>query len=888
MKKLITITLTLLTLATQAQDCTLNEKVQTARKHMNEGDEGLTCANAAKFYTKLCQYKTEALNEAQSFRLKKELIAIKKAYNAYGVFCKDIGRINDVIPDRPGLNSRGDEKTSTDNIILEALSSSLEGNYSTGESSGENCNTAAGNKFGNHSFSNSGAENAANQYEAYRCHCINGTAQRQFDGATFSVNQLKNLRENYYSIKSSGDPSLSPLPTKCADSPIGERSTTTIAASNFNKTPKNLKESFIKAFNPQGYGYYQYGMSIVNRGKAIAEQIATRADHYSSIINNSDPAKVVEEFESKMTRLDDMENQLENEQSNLIVSQLEELGNQISANDYQGIQSNVFGSLSALAEMGDAKAELKKRKAKLEKERRQKYQQAYLAKYKATEPLILEFKKRAAYADNKVDEKYYLDNIDHLLAAITNTESTPPSTTSTGNSIENKFINEDVQWTNKAKYKFSKYIYETTLSGLNTFVIIDGNTISTTAASKFIPEAYLEAAISYASKAVSKNPTAKNYMLLAELYTFKKDFTALIMYQTAQKIDSSYVENYSTQLKEELSIATDMVANALKHSDNPEYNSDQLISSIKIGNKVALEMHQTKLKQIQNNAVDQIKNAIRLNNESAINALLDLNLDQSITIGNKDILTYAVSIDQADAVQLILNKYIDELSDEEKNTKLKKTIMLAITHDSAIVLSRFMELGVSMDFALNNYTPISLAKELNSENALKVLKGKNIDDEVTQSKLPVTEQQRQEALGYLEKLTEERAKGKNENELNEEALEYAKNYFLRYSGMPTSQLLALNTGSKDIGEIRTNNGGTLLHLAVNLTVQNKLNFCRTLVTTLLKNEVDFTVKDNDGKTAYDLLLEHEKALKEIAIKTHNKRKGSVKYCWKDRISDIKP
>ena len=299
-------------------------------------------------------------------------------------------------------------------------------------------------------------------------------------------------------------------------------------------------------------------------------------------------------------------------------------------------------------------------------------------------------------------------------------------------------------------------------------------------------------------------------------------------------------------------------------------------------------MHQTKLKQIQNNAVDQIKNAIRLNNESAINALLDLNLDQSITIGNKDILTYAVSIDQADVVQLILNKYIDELSDKEKSTKLKKTIMLAITHDSAIVLSRFMELGVSMDFALNNYTPLSLAKELNAENALEVLKGKNIDDEVTQSKLPVTEQQKQEALGYLEKVTEERAKGKTENELNEEALEYAKSYFLRYSGMPTSQLLALNTGSKDIGKIRTKNGGTLLHLAVNLTLQNKLYFCRTLVTTLLKNEVDFTVKDNDGKTAYDLLLEHEKELKKIAIKTHNIRKGAVKYCWKDRIGDIKP
>lgn len=205
--------------STAAQDCTQDSRVTKAKQNMSASDSGLTCSNVAEFYAKLCQCETKPLTKAEASNLKKQLEAIKTSYNDYGVYCKDFGKITDYVPD---CLVQSNQQGSGDDDLLKALTSLADnGNASSAVSGSADCNFAARDKFGSTSFSNSGAEHAANQYEGYRCHCINGTAQKQFDGSAFSVNQLKNLRQNYYNVKGPSDPGLSPLPSKCADSPRG-------------------------------------------------------------------------------------------------------------------------------------------------------------------------------------------------------------------------------------------------------------------------------------------------------------------------------------------------------------------------------------------------------------------------------------------------------------------------------------------------------------------------------------------------------------------------------------------------------------------------------------------------------------------------------------------
>ncbi|NGZ90200.1 hypothetical protein [Psychroflexus maritimus] len=218
-------------------DCYNEGKAKIAKENMDEGDDGLTCANAAKFYVMLCQYKTEPLYEEQGVRLKKQLKAIKKAYNDYGVYCKDIGKIRDLIPESPTITVVDDsEEATSDEVLLEAVQLFLGGQNrgnSGSQASGRtatNCISAGERKFGNQSenrtFSSNSAGSRAFQYEIFICHCEQGTYNDKYTESEY-LEMLRDARQGYYNYyKQAGDPDLSPVPSSCGQKGGGGRSGT--------------------------------------------------------------------------------------------------------------------------------------------------------------------------------------------------------------------------------------------------------------------------------------------------------------------------------------------------------------------------------------------------------------------------------------------------------------------------------------------------------------------------------------------------------------------------------------------------------------------------------------------------------------------------------------
>ena len=654
----------------QAQtDCYNEGKAKIAKDNMDEGDDGLTCANAGKFYTKLCLYKTEPLTVEQGNTLKKELQVIKKAYNDYGVYCKDIGRIDEVIPDKPTITLVDEEETTTEDILVEATINALGGSINSSGGSSGNCNTAGRNKFSNTSFSSSGAESAANQYEGYRCHCINGTAQRQFDGSEFSVNQLKNLRQNYYTIKSSSDPNLSPLPSKCADSPRSEisKENKSTVAQYYNRTPRNLQESFIQEFNPQGYAYYKYSKGIAEQGKRITEGLLNQLNNYSKLIESSNPEVLLADFNQKMTNIENLEQSYMQESFNFGQQRGAELVNQINSGDHLGALTNAVNTISTFANMNKADRAIAEKKEKLRKQQIQQMSNVYWKAIEANDEMIDNYMKRAAYAEDIRDEEYNLSFVENLECYAKKMDANW-STTSTSwlnntcakptkpdaSIIQNLLTDRDVQMKDIAQRKLK--LYERTTESV-----------------------FLDAAISYAAAAVNINPTAQNFYYLGQLYRRNSMMLAYANLLAAKETDSSFFDDSKNEI----------------------------------------------LNLVKKAAKKEVASAIQENNVDYIKSFLTVGLDRTILLNNRDLLTEVIRIDNPDAVQVILNEYIKDLSPEKRSEKIKKAIMLCAAQNSIKTLKRFQELKINTDFQLNGYKPVQIAAKANAVDAYSLLSGNN-------------------------------------------------------------------------------------------------------------------------------------------------------------------
>ena len=83
----------------------------------------------------------------------------------------------------------------------------------------------------------------------------------------------------------------------------------------------------MEEFDPQGYAYYRYGDGIFSQGKQIAQSIAGQLDNFRQLTATDDPKELIADFKNKMNNIDLLQQELDQQATDLFYSQADQLGN---------------------------------------------------------------------------------------------------------------------------------------------------------------------------------------------------------------------------------------------------------------------------------------------------------------------------------------------------------------------------------------------------------------------------------------------------------------------------------------------------------------------------------------------------------------------------------
>lgn len=418
-------------------------------------------------------------------------------------------------------------------------------------------------------------------------------------------------------------------------------------------SPDQLKDDFIRTYNPDGYNGYRDGLELRDQGLSLVASLKNGLNQNIGLTESLDPAAILHDFNSQIQNIESLEANFKKSTNSYDFNAGQSIGNSFNSGDFEQGMGEVFGFLGGLEGRNQAKRQAAAQKESLRRERDTKMTNAYWKAQDYNSQTILEYAKAAAFAESVAEEKYfysYVTNLECFSKSMAENFSTTNSYWLTNNcaepiknefsGIENTFVAKDVQYLNIAKRKYKRF-EETGY------------------------EPFRDAAIAFTAAVVDADPSAKLFAKIGDYYVGKSTTLALINYLTAQTYDKNFFSGEGIQ----------------------------------------------KLNLIKKDSEEEIREAIETDNKEFLNAFLDSNLDKTISIEGKSILNYAIELDQPDAVQIILNKYTKNKTQDEKLDKLRKTVMMAAIYDSPDIIQRVDELGIPIDFKMNGYRPIDVAEK---------------------------------------------------------------------------------------------------------------------------------------------------------------------------------
>lgn len=182
---------------------------------------------------------------------------------------------------------------------------------------------------------------------------------------------------------------------------------------------------------------------------------------------------------------------------------------------------------------------------------------------------------------------------------------------------------------------------------------------------------FREAAISFAAKALSLNPSGENYLRMADFYSEENSVIALSYLLEAQKNGADDAALYE-KLKAEVS--------------------------------------------------NDIKIAVRASDSEVLTSFVSSGLDTEVLVEGKNVLGYAIAEDNPDAVQILLNAYVGVIDESRREEFIQETVLEIARQNSRDSFSRIMELGVDLNFTLNGESPQSVAESNESTEILQLLR----------------------------------------------------------------------------------------------------------------------------------------------------------------------
>lgn len=426
---------------------------------------------------------------------------------------------------------------------------------------------------------------------------------------------------------------------------------------------EQLKDDFIRTYNPDGYDGYHSALDVRDQGLSLVSSLKNGLNQNQGLTESFNPSVILNDFNLQIQNIESLEANFNKETNSYDFNAGQSIGNSFSSGNFEQGMNEVFGYLGGLEGRNQARREVAENKASLRRERDSKMKSAYWKAQDYNNQTILEYVKAAAFAENLAEEKHFYSYVINLQCFSKSMES-KFSTTNTYwlnnkcpkpiknefSGIENNFVTKEVQYLNIAKRKYKRF-NETGY------------------------EDFRDAAIAYTAAVIDAKPSAKLFVKLGDYYVGKSNVLALTNYLAAQSYDKEILKGETLQ----------------------------------------------NFELVKTQTTEDIKVAIETNNKIFLNTFLSSNLDKTVSINGKSILNYAIKLDQPDAVQIILNKYIKDKSQAIVQNKLQKTIMMCAVYDASKTIQRFIDLGFPADFEMKGFNPIDVAAKYLCKNAYTIL-----------------------------------------------------------------------------------------------------------------------------------------------------------------------
>ncbi|ADY28785.1 hypothetical protein Celly_0954 [Cellulophaga lytica DSM 7489] len=493
----------------------------------------------------------------------------------------------------------------------------------------------------------------------YRCECENGgnlsdtDLQRLVDHLNMIKGQISSKYSSYGSVPST---SISDCKKKTKNG--------SNASSKLNNNSNSKSSTQIEMENR--LVNYNKAMNLKTQGENIARAYAQQVKSYGQLNSTSTPEVLLENFNSNMQAIADLEAQNKADNLSQLSNTLSSSLNDLSTGNYEGA---MFSALSLL-DQGEAKREAR-RKAEATKRRlayqvQQKMTAFYTKAVELNDEAINQYYEKAAYAYSKEEEAYMLAYIDNLECHKKNMENNFSYNNTSWlknncsvpvkkNYTVNNLVAKDIQYINAAKRKYALY-------------------------KKTGEQVFQKGAMRFAGLAATENPKADYYYTMGHYAGINNPLVAYSSFLTAKSKNSNY---FSGEKASEFAMV-----------------------------KLSLE--------------SSFKKAIEENDQEVVSNIVGAGLHQTVKIDNSLPIIYAIKIDKADVVFAFLNTDLVGKPQTVINKKVQSALYMAALLDAPNTIQKFADLGFSVDFSIAGKTPLDAAAEslsVNSFNKISELLG---------------------------------------------------------------------------------------------------------------------------------------------------------------------
>lgn len=428
-----------------------------------------------------------------------------------------------------------------------------------------------------------------------------------------------------------------------------------------NQKNSDFSKSSLQTEMENRFNNYKRAMSFKNQGENLAKAFTEQVRNYSKLNEANSPEELLENFNRNMNAIAVLQAQNKEDNLNQINNTISSSINDLNAGNYEGA---MFTALS-LIDQGEAKREAKRKinyyKANLIIQAQEQMTAFYWKAVNLNNQLIEEYYKRAAFAVSKKEEDYLLKYVKHL-------------------ECYNQSISDNFNYTNSLWLKNN-----CTPPQPETFIsnnLIDKDVLYINAAQRKYNlfkstghPVFQNAAMSFSGVAASENPKIEYYYMMGHFAGIDNPIISYSSFLTVQNFDENFFQGDKKQ----------------------------------------------EFEDVQNAISNTLKSAIDQNNLELIKAAINSNLHKVASIENQSMILYAIKKDNPDAVQLILNDYAEEESKEEINQDINNAIILSTFYNSAKIIQRFIDLGISMNQSFEAQSLIELANKNESFEAFNIL-----------------------------------------------------------------------------------------------------------------------------------------------------------------------